>query len=235
MYITFQEFRDFLIMLPRKATPFEIYKCTCKSVLDLEANGCSVYQVRKRFSDGRGAARVDKEGDMIPSFPKTHGDSSTGGKTRKEDDEFGDESNGHAPQEDRHEAWRFLLAGGEAGAGKSSRMSSRLHAVSRTVTAPFDRLKVYLITTENNTLFPAYQSATPSSIPVRLSRRYEPVGGSDHDISGWRGTEGILGWERTECDQDLPGESSSMSQSLVSRPNTVFCLLAIAVIAVHLN
>lgn len=27
MYITFQEFRDFLIMLPRKATPFEIYKC----------------------------------------------------------------------------------------------------------------------------------------------------------------------------------------------------------------
>lgn len=27
MYITFQEFRDFLIMLPRKATPYEIYKC----------------------------------------------------------------------------------------------------------------------------------------------------------------------------------------------------------------
>ena len=27
MYISFQEFRDFLIMLPRKATPFEIYKC----------------------------------------------------------------------------------------------------------------------------------------------------------------------------------------------------------------
>lgn len=28
MYITFGEFRDFLIMLPRRATPFEIYKCT---------------------------------------------------------------------------------------------------------------------------------------------------------------------------------------------------------------
>lgn len=27
MYITFKEFRDFLFMLPRKATPFEIYKC----------------------------------------------------------------------------------------------------------------------------------------------------------------------------------------------------------------
>lgn len=33
MYITFQEFRDFLIMLPRKATPLEIYKC--KSFLRL--------------------------------------------------------------------------------------------------------------------------------------------------------------------------------------------------------
>jgi solute carrier family 25 phosphate transporter 23/24/25/41 len=27
MYITFGEFRDFLIMMPRRATPFEIYKC----------------------------------------------------------------------------------------------------------------------------------------------------------------------------------------------------------------
>ncbi|ORX36264.1 mitochondrial carrier domain-containing protein [Kockovaella imperatae] len=116
MYITFQEFRDFLIMLPRKATPFEIYK---------------FYQVRKRFSDGRGAARVDKEGDLNVSFPKSQGDTPA-----PSSDEFADDSDG-APQEDRHEAWRFLLAGGEAG------------AVSRSVTAPFDRLKVYLITTEN--------------------------------------------------------------------------------------
>ena len=29
MYVTFREFRDFLIMLPRRATPFEIYKCKC--------------------------------------------------------------------------------------------------------------------------------------------------------------------------------------------------------------
>lgn len=27
LYLTFADFRDFLIMLPRKATPFEIYKC----------------------------------------------------------------------------------------------------------------------------------------------------------------------------------------------------------------
>lgn len=33
MYITFGEFRDFLIMLPRRATPFEIYKCMSTSPL----------------------------------------------------------------------------------------------------------------------------------------------------------------------------------------------------------
>jgi hypothetical protein len=31
MYITFGEFRDFLIMMPRRATPLEIYKCKSSS------------------------------------------------------------------------------------------------------------------------------------------------------------------------------------------------------------
>lgn len=31
MYITFGEFRDFLIMLPRRATPLEIYKCESRA------------------------------------------------------------------------------------------------------------------------------------------------------------------------------------------------------------
>ena len=171
MYVTFQEFRDFLIMLPRKATPFEIYKCAFfsgarKGKLTLGA----VYQVRKRFSDGRGAARVDKEGDINVSFPKKPGESSTSGalfgtaspqteETGRDGDEFGDDEEGHTPPEDKHEAWKFLLAGGEAGAGEgarssgSNRSADELAAVSRTVTAPFDRLKVYLITTENVTHF----------------------------------------------------------------------------------
>jgi solute carrier family 25 phosphate transporter 23/24/25/41 len=34
MYITFGEFRDFLIMLPRRATPLEIYKCKSPSLPD---------------------------------------------------------------------------------------------------------------------------------------------------------------------------------------------------------
>jgi solute carrier family 25 phosphate transporter 23/24/25/41 len=37
MYITFSEFRDFLIMLPRKATPFEIYKCEWTFLLQRDA------------------------------------------------------------------------------------------------------------------------------------------------------------------------------------------------------
>ncbi|WWC87477.1 uncharacterized protein L201_002366 [Kwoniella dendrophila CBS 6074] len=137
MYITFAEFRDFLIMLPRKATPFEIYK---------------FYQVKKRTSDGRGAARVDKEGDINVSFPKAPNSSqqSTAAgffnpPTPHHDEEYADTPEQEPEEEEvgleRNEAWRFLLAGGIAG------------AVSRTVTAPFDRLKVYLITTPDFSAF----------------------------------------------------------------------------------
>lgn len=76
--------------------------------------------MRKRFSDGRGAARVDKEGDINVSFPKAP----VGGTAvpkhldDNEDEEYAD--GGEVAHEDRHEAWRFLLAGGVAGAGESS-------------------------------------------------------------------------------------------------------------------
>jgi len=46
--ITFSEFRDFLLLLPRKASPAEIYK---------------YYQMKKYLGDdGRGVARVTMEG-----------------------------------------------------------------------------------------------------------------------------------------------------------------------------
>ncbi|KAL1410312.1 hypothetical protein Q8F55_004318 [Vanrija albida] len=131
-HITFPEFRDFLMMLPRRATPTEIWK---------------FYQVHKKFGDGRGAARVDKDGDLTASFPKAPGSpehSTAAGFLRKHDhaddknalDTYDDDDDEDEPlvTEGRHEAWRFLVAGGVAG------------AVSRSVTAPFDRLKVYLIT-----------------------------------------------------------------------------------------
>jgi len=92
----------------------------------------TVYQVRKRFSDGRGAARVDKDGDLNVSFPKPPGQagSTVSGffKKPKEDDEddndelLDDHDHGPDVNEDRHEAWRFLLAGGVAGAGESVKL-----------------------------------------------------------------------------------------------------------------
>ncbi|KAJ9110277.1 hypothetical protein QFC19_001680 [Naganishia cerealis] len=158
-YITFAEFRDFLLLLPRKASVAEIYK---------------FYQVRKRFADGRGAARVNMDGDLSVSFPKTTAPPSSSPGTastptqktsetlavcqaheaalvdgheycgsseaqladgaRLEHVEEEEEDTDDNMEFNRHVAWKFLLAGGVAG------------AVSRTATAPFDRLKVYLIT-----------------------------------------------------------------------------------------
>lgn len=115
----------------------------------------TVYQVRKRSSDGRGAARVDKEGDINISFPKrpptpppkpgsasgsgsgsgsgsaslsssaggtagTSQNQGLAGSGDEEDDGYEDQ----VADTDTHagggsDAWRFLLAGGIAGAGMS--------------------------------------------------------------------------------------------------------------------
>ena len=67
---------------------------------------------------------MDKEGDLNVSFPKAPGIPVGTGKGKEKADDFGDtvdEEEVEMPQEDRHEAWRFLLAGGVAGAGKPSR------------------------------------------------------------------------------------------------------------------
>ncbi|KAL0070700.1 hypothetical protein AAF712_001921 [Marasmius tenuissimus] len=136
--ITFAEFRDFLLLLPRKISPAEIYR---------------YYQLTKFLGDdGRGAARVTMEGDVslsaedkppppllantrtLPveqsSSPKENHDNIV------EDEESGDDVQSFL---DHHTALKFLLAGGIAGADER-------RLVSRTSTAPFDRLKIYLIT-----------------------------------------------------------------------------------------
>ena len=104
---------------------------------------------------------MDKEGDLNVSFPKAPGlglQAGNGkGKEKEKEDDFGDtvDEEVEMPQ-DRHDAWRFLLAGGVAGAGGFHPTVIWLceapdtgGTVSRTVTAPFDRLKVYLITTQS--------------------------------------------------------------------------------------
>ncbi|EJD53461.1 mitochondrial carrier [Auricularia subglabra TFB-10046 SS5] len=125
--LSFPEFRDFLLLMPRRARADEIFR---------------YYEVRKYMGDdGRGAARVNMEGDVSlsaedrpPPPPPPH--RAPGDEEEDEfDEEYDDEEeHSHANDVGAHMALKFLLAGGIAG------------AVSRTATAPFDRLKVFLIT-----------------------------------------------------------------------------------------
>ncbi|OJA18971.1 hypothetical protein AZE42_00332 [Rhizopogon vesiculosus] len=121
--ISFREFRDFLLLLPRKASTAEIYQ---------------YYEVKKFMGDdGRGAARVTMEGDVSlsaedkpPPIP-----SLWGAVADVDEDDFEEEEiEEHHDWLQGHTAIKFLMAGGTAG------------AVSRTCTAPFDRLKIFLIT-----------------------------------------------------------------------------------------
>ncbi|KAJ7638879.1 mitochondrial carrier [Roridomyces roridus] len=135
--IDFAQFRDFLILLPLRASPFEIYR---------------YYEMRRALGDdARGAARVNMEGDVSlsaedrPTIQLFKPDASSKADTpdpgfMQHQEEDHSEAVPEEEEEDSpthiegHTALKFLLAGGLAG------------AVSRTCTAPFDRLKIFLIT-----------------------------------------------------------------------------------------
>ncbi|KAL5637076.1 hypothetical protein ACGC1H_000897 [Rhizoctonia solani] len=149
--ISFPEFRDFLLLLPRKASTHEIYQ---------------FYKVKKFLGDdGRGAVRVNMEGDVSlsaedrPPIVKSQARSTVQTlslpepppvervdfpppplDTHQEQGVVTTETEQEQQEQPREnwlggeQAMKFLLAGGVAG------------AVSRTATAPFDRIKVFLIT-----------------------------------------------------------------------------------------
>ncbi|KAI8988924.1 mitochondrial carrier domain-containing protein [Pilobolus umbonatus] len=112
-YIDFQDWRDFLLLLPRETTIMEIYQ---------------YYQT---------STQLTHDAEVI--IPHT--------------------------DETAHNAYKYLAAGGTAG------------AVSRTCTAPFDRLKVYLIT--QTSFKPNTQSASAknqSTILTGLKNIYKQGG-----------------------------------------------------------
>ncbi|KAL0576914.1 hypothetical protein V5O48_005060 [Marasmius crinis-equi] len=135
--ITFAEFRDFLLLLPRKISPAEIYR---------------YYQLTKFLGDdGRGAARVTMEGDvslsaedkppppLITTARALTNDPS--GTTRATSTQ--DESHSKAEDEegdddvhsflDHHTALKFLLAGGIAGAVEGKAAMGGVKAIGSAV------------------------------------------------------------------------------------------------------
>ncbi|KAF8316024.1 mitochondrial carrier domain-containing protein [Cantharellus anzutake] len=137
--ISFTEFRDYLLLLPREISPREIHQ---------------YYEMRRLMGDdGRGPARVTMEGDVSLSGEDSSYHTQSHHVTAEswqqslptadhsyDDHHDADDTDEEEEEDDSHHllgssSLKFLLAGGVAG------------VVSRTATAPFDRLKVYLMTT----------------------------------------------------------------------------------------
>ncbi|KAG8999694.1 hypothetical protein FRB90_011972 [Tulasnella sp. 427] len=161
--ISFPEFRDFLLLLPRKTSTLEMYR----------------YYAVRRFlgDDGHGVARVNMEGDVtlsaedrhpLLSKAKTLPDNFVPPFHTSEHDTYEDDDGEQFDDDDPHasffamvghsQAFKFLLAGGLAG------------AVSRTATAPFDRLKVFLITSSGSSL-----SATDAPVSQKSRKGVEAL------------------------------------------------------------
>ncbi|QRW01670.1 mitochondrial carrier protein [Ceratobasidium sp. AG-Ba] len=153
--ITFPEFRDFLLLLPRKVSPQEIYQ---------------FYKVKKFLGDdGRGSARVNMEGDVSLSAedrPPPTRPSKPSAQIRANQDKL-EQRETEEPKQSwlgGEQALKFLLAGGIAG------------AVSRTATAPFDRLKVYLITRQPEVIENIKQQAQRPALGRAVTNIYAEGG-----------------------------------------------------------
>ncbi|KAH7105444.1 mitochondrial carrier [Auriculariales sp. MPI-PUGE-AT-0066] len=123
--LNFPDFRDFLLLMPRKVSTEQIFR---------------YYKIQKYMGDdGRGAARVNMEGDVSLSAedrPPAQHQQLAAAQGNHTVDHSEEEEHTHEHNNDLGGslALKFLIAGGIAG------------AISRSATAPFDRLKVFLIT-----------------------------------------------------------------------------------------
>ncbi|TNY20556.1 mitochondrial carrier domain-containing protein [Rhodotorula diobovata] len=142
-FISFDEWRDFLLLLPRPISMKEVWRYwqarplarPSMSRLTQDGDGEPALSLPRRCASrpllrpAPPPRRLSRAHSASPTRPTcARASRPTPSIDEEEDDE-------HGPMEDMLAgAGKFLLAGGMAG------------AVSRTATAPFDRLKVYLIT-----------------------------------------------------------------------------------------
>lgn len=149
LYVTFPEFRDYLLLLPRRPSISEIYHFyQVRKAVGLFGNEGIFAELRHNWGkSARGVTSVNFDGDTIFSGEMTD-------ESVSPPEGPAENTSTKSPKSDMIKldvALKFLLAGGIAG------------AVSRTATAPFDRVKVYLITSQ------ATQPATAGAQSVRLS------------------------------------------------------------------
>ncbi|WFD20845.1 hypothetical protein MCAP1_003099 [Malassezia caprae] len=149
LYVTFPEFRDYLLLLPRKPSISEIYYFyQVRKAVGLFGNEGIFAELGHNWGkSARGVTSVNFDGDTIFSGEMT--DEST-----SPPESPAENASTRGPKSDVIKldvALKFLLAGGIAG------------AVSRTATAPFDRVKVYLITSQ------AVSPAAASTSSMRFS------------------------------------------------------------------
>ncbi|KOS12949.1 mitochondrial carrier [Malassezia pachydermatis] len=145
LYVTFPEFRDYLLLLPRKPTVPEIFRFyqVRKAVGLFGTEGIFAELGAAMGKTARGVTHVNFDGDMTYSGELDRDEKKQGKETDGCVEEEEASTKDNEPSEDAKPksdmiqfdvAAKFLLAGGLAG------------AVSRTATAPFDRLKIFLMT-----------------------------------------------------------------------------------------
>lgn len=162
LYVTFPEFCDYLLLLPRRPTLSEIFHFyQVRKVIGLfGSEGIFAELGANLGKTARGVTSVNFDGDVSltgelaePSDPKAQAKTTTKSlpdESKSSSPETGQQNKSDVVQMDV--AFKFLAAGGIAG------------AVSRTATAPFDRLKIYLITAQPAR--PVAAGGTNASLPT---------------------------------------------------------------------